>query len=1012
MNSLSKTFSSPAQRKIIEQLVTQAPSPSLAQNSFLALIGSSGAGSIKKIPATDLPHLIRLLGSSSYLGDVLIRQGKDWTEFFLRQIKIEQKTVTEQLAELKPLITGAKSLDDFCAALRRHKQREYVRIGARDLAPSVTMEETVRELTALAEASLEAAYRYARSEVETDFGELLLPGRSVPNGFVVLGMGKLGGSELNFSSDIDVIFLFEDDEGESSGGRKGKANPRNFFTNVAKKIIQAMGEVTEDGFVFRIDLRLRPMGASGPLVQSVGSSMIYYESWGQCWERAALIKARPVAGDLQLGKNFLTEIEPFIYRRYLDYTTVDELRHMKMRIENELLTAEGKERNIKLGYGGIREIEFFTQALQLVNGGYEPNIRGQSTLPALARLAEYKLISAQDRDQLSASYRFLRQVEHKVQIVQESHAHSIPEGEEEERTLARRLGYRRTKKQSERERFWRDHRAHADAVRSVFDRLFYGAQKEIAGEGTSKVGSIWNDLDREERIVQELEQLGFAEPGKAYANLLAVRDGEVYAPPSPKRLKVMRALGPALIAEIAKSSAPDQALLNLSKFSQRLGGRTGFLTLLAENPQTMRLLITLFADSQFLTDLFLNRPELIDTLIRADLTRVKKTKDEMLHELRAVLSEPFDLEAQLNALRRYKTEEFIRIGLHDLGGGIEFVPVLTQLSDLAEACLEGVLSLTLKEAEEKFGKVPQGRFAVIGMGKMGGRELDYNSDLDLVFIYGAAEDSESNGGSHGKLAGHEYYVRVGQKLITYLSAPMEEGIAYKIDMQLRPSGKSGPLVSAVDAFRHYHQTSSLLWERQALTKARSVAGDRILGREIEKIAQDFAYGQGLTAEGVGEIHHLRMRMEKELAREDESHFNLKKGKGGLVDIEFLTQMLQLRHGLRFREVRRRETLQALKALHDRGILKKNEYQLLYDGYLFLRRLDHRLRLERDQSIDAFEADPGRLDQIAHALGYNGTKRAGGKIKSKPGQKLLHDYEARREKIRACYAHYFLPERNP
>ncbi|HTN72986.1 MAG TPA: bifunctional [glutamate--ammonia ligase]-adenylyl-L-tyrosine phosphorylase/[glutamate--ammonia-ligase] adenylyltransferase, partial [Methylomirabilota bacterium] len=847
---------------------------------------------------------------------------------------------------------------------------------------------------------------------ETDFGELLLPGRSVPNGFVVLGMGKLGGSELNFSSDIDVIFLFEDDEGESSGGRKGKANPRNFFTNVAKKIIQAMGEVTEDGFVFRIDLRLRPMGASGPLVQSVGSSMIYYESWGQCWERAALIKARPVAGDLQLGKNFLTEIEPFIYRRYLDYTTVDELRHMKMRIENELLTAEGKERNIKLGYGGIREIEFFTQALQLVNGGYEPNIRGQSTLPALARLAEYKLISAQDRDQLSASYRFLRQVEHKVQIVQESHAHSIPEGEEEERTLARRLGYRRTKKQSERERFWRDHRAHADAVRSVFDRLFYGAQKEIAGEGTSKVGSIWNDLDREERIVQELEQLGFAEPGKAYANLLAVRDGEVYAPPSPKRLKVMRALGPALIAEIAKSSAPDQALLNLSKFSQRLGGRTGFLTLLAENPQTMRLLITLFADSQFLTDLFLNRPELIDTLIRADLTRVKKTKDEMLHELRAVLSEPFDLEAQLNALRRYKTEEFIRIGLHDLGGGIEFVPVLTQLSDLAEACLEGVLSLTLKEAEEKFGKVPQGRFAVIGMGKMGGRELDYNSDLDLVFIYGAAEDSESNGGSHGKLAGHEYYVRVGQKLITYLSAPMEEGIAYKIDMQLRPSGKSGPLVSAVDAFRHYHQTSSLLWERQALTKARSVAGDRILGREIEKIAQDFAYGQGLTAEGVGEIHHLRMRMEKELAREDESHFNLKKGKGGLVDIEFLTQMLQLRHGLRFREVRRRETLQALKALHDRGILKKNEYQLLYDGYLFLRRLDHRLRLERDQSIDAFEADPGRLDQIAHALGYNGTKRAGGKIKSKPGQKLLHDYEARREKIRACYAHYFLPERNP
>ena len=227
--------------------------------------------------------------------------------------------------------------------MRKHKQREYLSIGARDLDPSVTIDETVRELTALAEASLEVAYRYCRSEVEKDFGQLWLPKNESPNGFVVLMMGKLGGGELNFSSDIDVIFLFEDDEGESSGGLKGKTSPREFFTHVAKKIIHAMGEVTEDGFVFRVDLRLRPMGASGPLVQSMGSAMLYYESWGQCWERAALIKARPVAGDRNLGANFLKEIEPFIYRRYLDFTTVDELRHMKTRIENELLTEQGKD---------------------------------------------------------------------------------------------------------------------------------------------------------------------------------------------------------------------------------------------------------------------------------------------------------------------------------------------------------------------------------------------------------------------------------------------------------------------------------------------------------------------------------------------------------------------------------------------------------------------------------------------------------------------------------------------
>jgi glutamate-ammonia-ligase adenylyltransferase len=993
----------------LRKFLRQSPSPSLAQNHFSRLLEAGGANAIAKIRAADLLPLTRVLGSSAYLSEVLIQHGGHWPELFVRQLEIKRKTVGEHMTELSPALEAAQSLDEFCAALRKHKQREYLRIGARDLLPSVTMEETVGELTALAEASLEAAYRFCRAEVEKEFGVLVVPGTEVRNRFVILGMGKLGGQELNFSSDIDVIFLYENDEGESTGGSRGKTDSRNFFSGIGKKIIQSMGQVTEDGFVFRIDLRLRPMGTAGPLVQSTGSAMLYYESWGQCWERAALIKARPVAGERELGTLFLRDIAPFIYRRYLDYTTVDELRHMKARIENELLTADGKERNIKLGYGGIREIEFFTQAMQLVNGGYEPDIRGQSTLPALDRLAQHRFISAQDKEDLSAAYRFLRQVEHKVQIVQEAHSHSIPEGEEAERALARRLGYQRIKK-SERELFWRDHHAHTNTVRNVFDRLFYSAQKEMAGEGASAVGSIWKDLDREALIIKELGKAGFVDPAKAYENLLAVRDGEVYEPPSAKRLTVMRTLGPALVTEIAKSAAPDRALLNLSRFSHRIGGRTGFLRLLAENPRTMRLLVTLFADSQFLTDLFLNRPELIDTLIRADLTRLSKTKDEMLRELRTVFHEmeDNDLEGKLNALRRYKTEEFIRIGLHDLGAGTELEPLLNQLSDLAEACLEGALGLTLEEVEQKFGAVPQGRFAILGMGKMGGRELDYNSDLDLVFIYDAAEDARSRGGSQGSLGAHEFYVRAGQKLITYLAAPTEEGIAYKIDMQLRPSGKSGPLVSSLDAFRDYHKSSSLLWERQALIKARFVAGDPMLGGQIEEVTDSFAYGQGLTSEGVGEIHHLRMRMERELANEGETRFNLKKGRGGLVDIEFLTQMLQLAHGYRCAEVRRRETLQALRELNDTGILPEQEYKLLSDGYVFLRTLDHRLRLERDQSIDAFERDPARLSGIARALGYGSGKSPGAKRAAKAGQRLLREYEEQTEKIRRCYERYFLP----
>jgi glutamate-ammonia-ligase adenylyltransferase len=461
-----------------------------------------------------------------------------------------------------------------------------------------------------------------------------------------------------------------------------------------------------------------------------------------------------------LAGSFLKEIEPFVYRRYLDYTTVEELRHMKMRIENELLDARGKEHNIKLGFGGIREIEFFTQALQLVNGGYVPAVRGQQTLPALTALAANGFIAAAERDRLSDAYRFLRQVEHKVQIVQEAHAHSIPEGEEEEQWLARRLGYGSHRKHTARELFWRDHRTHTANVRATFDRLFYGAQKEISAGGASEAGSIWNDLDQQEPIINELALIGFAEPEKAYENLLAVRDGEVYAPPSPRRLKVMRTLGPALITEIAKAAAPDQALFNLARFTHRIGGRTGFLTLLAENPETMRLLITLFAESQFLTDLFLNRPELIDTLIRVDLTQIVKPNESIAADLSAALGEQNDIEGKLNALRRYKTEEFIRIGLHDLGGAIDLVPVLHQLSDLADACVEGALGFTTDELDEKYGSVAGGRFAILGGGKMGGRELDYNSDLDLVFVYDAPEEAQTAGGRQDRLPAHEYYVRL------------------------------------------------------------------------------------------------------------------------------------------------------------------------------------------------------------------------------------------------------------
>ena len=507
----------------------------------------------------------------------------------------------------------------------------------------------------------------------------------------------------------------------------------------------------------------------------------------------------------------------------------------------------------------------------------------------------------------------------------------------------------------------------------MFDRLFYSAQKEIEQEVASAAGSVWNDLDRKEVVTAALSKAGFADPLKAYEHLLAVRDGEVYQPPSARRLKVMRLLGPALMNEIINSSAPDRALLNLAEFSHRIGGRTGFLTLLAENPQTMRLLITLFAESQFLTDLSLNRPELIDTLIRVDLTRVEKSGEQVLEELRAALAEPIDIEDKLNVLRRHKAEEFIRIGLHDLGGTLDLMQVLTQLSDLADACVQAALDMTFAELARKYGPLPQGQFSIVGGGKLGGRELDYNSDLDLIFVYDAGAEALSSGG----LPAHEYYVRAGQKLLTFLSAPTEEGIAYKIDMQLRPSGKAGPLVSSLDAFREYHKSSSQLWERQALIKTRHVAGDPSLGREVERITQAFAYGRGLERAEVGEIHHLRMRMERELAGENENRFNLKKGRGGLVDIEFVTQMLQLTHGHRLAKLRRRETLGEGER---RSTLKRPVFvdgpRLLLGKPTPCVGRDHELAMvelvmayERVFKVDIPNADADRFKQVKDVVAY-------------------------------------------
>ncbi|MBI3300771.1 MAG: bifunctional [glutamate--ammonia ligase]-adenylyl-L-tyrosine phosphorylase/[glutamate--ammonia-ligase] adenylyltransferase, partial [Deltaproteobacteria bacterium] len=765
------------------------------------------------------------------------------------------------------------------------------------------------------------------------------------------------------------------------------------------------------------------------------NTLLYYESWGQTWERVALLKARPVAGDKALGEQFLRDISPFVFRRYLDFATLEDIKEMKARVERALRGAEHGALNVKLGRGGIREIEFVTQALQLIHAGKDPRVRERSTLPALDRLVEGKYLAAADRDTLRDAYCFLRHVEHKLQIVQDRQTHTLPDNDAGIRALARRLRLTEqkfkvqsskfkvqsqeleTRNQNARgeadqpfqplapspqppdevERFWSTLRSHTEAVHQIFLSLFHAPEEAHDGH-EAEIAALLQELHHEERTMWRLQQLGFRELTDSYHYLRLLHDGPAHSPASPKRRKLLYALAPVLFQEVSRAADPDRALAYMASLISSIGARSSFLALLRENPSTLRTLVSLFGTSEYLSQIFLRHPELLDSLVRADLVRVHKDQATMRTELAARLEEVDEFEDRLDILRRYRTEEFLRIGINDSNGFLDVTQVSRQLTSLAEACLAGAYDTARTALLRQLGLTAMpGRLVIVGMGKLGAGELNYNSDLDLIFIYDAFDGEESG----GKIGAQEFFTKLAQRLISVLQVQTREGYVYKIDTRLRPSGRSGSLVSSLAAFVRYHQTSSQLWEHQALIKARVVAGDFTLRDLVAEVLERFAYATEIDAAGVAEIDRLRGRMEQELAREKVDRFNIKTGRGGIVDIEFLVQMLQLRYGQRFPALRKRGTLPALKALHDRGVLPADDFQMLTRGYRFLRTLENRLRIERDQPVEALESGDEELTPLARRLGYEGDEAA---------VRLLTDYQGQREAIRACYTRWFAREK--
>lgn len=871
--------------------------------------------------------------------------------------------------------------DELHRRLRRFKARQALRLAARDVWLGVPMETLGREQTALAEALLGAALPRLEGSLRRRYGD------PVPEGFVVLGLGKLGGEDLNWSSDIDLVLVYRGD-GTTRGGSSGAVPTVTYYTRLAEALARAMSAVTEDGFCYRVDLDLRPQGRAGAAVASLPAMLQYYEQQGRTWERAAWIKARPVAGDLALGQELLDGLGPFVWRRTLDLAAVDALRDLKTQID---LRSSARENDVKLGPGGIREVEFIAAALQLLHGGRNLPLRVRSTQRALRRLVEAGLLSQSDADRLLEAYAFLRRVENRLQMLDERQTQLLPPPGPERERLGSSLdlqGAAGLEAELERHR--------SEVARAFRTLLGQEAKGELPPE-PDLVLALDDDLDDGART-EALARRGFDDPPAALGAVQRLRRVLGFARleegPGPSGIALR------LLEGAARSPDPDQALFYLAEFASALSVPAGYLRLLQQRPAVARRLLDLFGQSAYLSTELVRTPELLDQLVSWDAEALHRPPDRIRAELdgRAARATG-DPEQLLGALRRFKNEEVLRVGLGDIAGDLEVPEVARQLTALADGLLDHAVLLAAEHARARWGlpRMRDGRrapLAVVGMGKLGGRELGYQSDLDLLFVYGSSADEETTGGSQGRLGHHEYFARLVQRLLSLLTLQFREGRLYQVDTRLRPSGNQGPLVVSEESLLEHHARRAQLWERQAMVKARAVAGDlaygeRLLGMSLAPLVWERPLPDGAAEE----IHRLRMRMEREVAGESRDQLNPKTGQGGLVDVEFATQYLQLAHGAAVPAVRRPGTLEALEALTACGRLRREDASQLREGYLFLRRVENRQRLVHGRALQRLPTRGRPLRLLARRLGYGGPDAGGA---------FLSEYRAVAATVRAVY----------
>jgi [glutamine synthetase] adenylyltransferase / [glutamine synthetase]-adenylyl-L-tyrosine phosphorylase len=922
--------------------------------SVLAERAPPVAAALLQLPADIAPCVPDVLAASDFLLDALCRDPELIAALLGRA---EQRFAGGPMAlpalpPLSPLppLGAAEAEAQFMAALRRWRRAEFARIAWRDLAGWASVTETLADLSRAADLALCLAHEFALRALTARYGQPRSEAQALQQ-LIIVAMGKLGGGELNFSSDIDLVLLYP--QGGDTDGANSISN-QEFFTRLGQALIRLLEQPTADGFVFRVDLRLRPNGDSGPLVSNAAALEDYLQLHGRDWERYAWVKARAVSNQSGYAELFRSAIQPFVYRRYLDYGVFDSLRDMKAMIEREVQRRELAD-HIKLGDGGIREIEFIVQSYQLIRGGQDRRLQTTSLRQALVLLVGAKLLPVEAVAELDAAYIFLRRLENRLQMRADLQVHQLPGAALERELLALAMnldGWTELRAEIDR------HRQH---VAEIFRAVVFGAGSGEPADGVPQDLPQLDDADRP-TLAARLERAGIADSTTAAQLLLDFRQLPFAQRLDALGARRLNALLPVLVAAAAATREPLPTLRRLLRVLEAIGARSAYLALLLHNARARLRLVELASHGDFLTEQIASHPLLLDELIDERIFDSPPDRPALAAELeqRMAGADQDDGERLVERLRQFQRAALFRLGVADLLARLPVMRVSDRLTDVAELIVERVLGLAWQQLTPQLG-VPMCtdasgrrpvRLCAIGYGKLGGMELGYSSDLDLVFLHDSSGAQQETEGAR-TIDNQVFFVRFAQRLVHLLTMHSPAGRLYEVDMRLRPSGKGGMLITSIEAFAEYQRREAWTWEHQALLHARSVAGAALLRERFEAIRME-VLAQHVRRDTLRtEVRHMRNRMRTELSRAKPGQFDLKQDPGGIADIEFLAQYWALSWAGEYPPVAMyADTIRQLESVASADLVSQSRIDTLSSAYLGYRSCLHHRALDGAAAIVA------------------------------------------------------------